>query len=101
MSSYGEFYPSSNNDNCVLDSVSDVAYATLSGWNTAVNPIWRGVKFASPAATITNTVNAGGDSGVLSAGVATLFVNTGMPFSDPLFALSYEVNQTYLRFDTS
>jgi len=99
MSTYGEFYPPSNNDNCVLDSTRSGSGLT-SGWTTPVlGSFWQAVKFAN--ATATNTVNAGGDSGVLTAGIATQLVNTGAPPSDPVLVIGWEANQTYLRFDTS
>tara|TARA_R100000808_G_scaffold1822_1_gene7771 strand:- start:1260 stop:2135 length:876 start_codon:yes stop_codon:yes gene_type:complete len=101
MSSYGEFYPPSNNDNCILDTTF-AGSGALSGWTTnVINDMWRGTKFARTASGYTNSVRAGGDSGVLNVGYASNVVVSTFPPSDPITAVGTEMNQTYLRFDTS
>ena len=96
MSTYGEFYPSSNNDNCTLDMTKGVTGVPASTIDQ--NTIWRQAKFGTSGS---QTVLAGGDSGTHTAGWATTVVNTGFPPPDPISALQIQTRSVFLRFDTS
>ena len=97
MSTYGEFYPSSNNDNCSLESTNSSGWVALSAVDA--NVVWRRAKFGN--LTGANTVHAGGDSGTHSTGMVSSFVNSGFPPSDPQVVLGMTTSRTYLKFDTS
>lgn len=97
MSTYGEFYPSANDDNCSLYSENSTGWISLSSLD--INTVWRRAKFGNLSGA--NTVHSGGDSGVHSSGVVTQVVNAGAPPSDPQIVLSNRTSRVYLRFDTS